>query len=253
MSNHVCNLNGGAKVEISADGFTVVSVSGVRTKFDLSGNLINQDTADKKRYFFLMGKEEREAVKSWVTNVEGNNFEQMKFIQVVKDALNSVKYDYWISTIEPSMNKKGKLFFSPGKKVLRGISFVEWEKKGEEFLPERNSGLASLYELFLWYAWRIAKNLWSIEYVCDDSSSEGNYWNSICHAGHFEVSGNRRVGGFTDGIGNACKIVMREADFVMCGGYCNTVGFEYRVADIRKCEDPLNPTYIGTGVIVLRK
>jgi len=60
MSNHVCNLNGGAKVEISADGFTVVSVSGVRTKFDLSGNLINQDTADKKRYFFLMGKEERE-------------------------------------------------------------------------------------------------------------------------------------------------------------------------------------------------
>ena len=253
MSNHICTLIGGAKVEIAAEGFTVVSTTGVRTKFDLSGNLINQDSENNKRHFCFIGKEERETVKLWVNSVKCNTLSQMKFVEAVKEAINSVKYDYWISTIEPSMNKKGKLFLAPGKKVLRGISYVEWEKKGEEFSPERNSGLASLKELFIWYALRVANNFWSLDYVCDDSSSEGNYWNSPYSAKQFEVSGSRKVGGFADGIGNTGKIVMSDTDFVICGGYCSNRGHLYPVADVNKCDEPMSISYTGTGVIVLRK
>jgi len=49
-------------------------------------------------------------------------------------------------------------------------------------------------------AYRLAMGYWTLEYVCDNSSSAGNYRNSSNWKLALEVSGTREVGDFKDGI-----------------------------------------------------
>ncbi|MBP3284298.1 MAG: hypothetical protein J6M02_02230, partial [Clostridia bacterium] len=115
------------------------------------------------------------------------------------------------------------------------------------------SDLANLYELFLWYAYRIAKGLWTLEYVCDDSSSAGNYWNSPDASHGFEVSGRRKVGGFADGVGNTYKIVSHNEGFVACGGHFVCTGVDSSAARVNYYDHPYYAYHcIGSGVLVLR-
>ncbi|MBP3285267.1 MAG: hypothetical protein J6M02_07215 [Clostridia bacterium] len=205
------------------------------------------------KYFFLMGKEERELVREWLSGVFPETKREKEFLEVVEEALESVGYDYRIAVIEPSMySGSGRIFYNAGDKVARGICCNEWKVKGKEFVPEWGSDLANLYELYLWYAYRIAKGLWTLEYICDDSSSAGNYWNSPDASQGFEVSGKRKVGGFYDGVGNTYKIVAHNAGFAACGGNCSNNGDNYPVADVRERYPDLTCFY-GSGVLVLRR
>jgi hypothetical protein len=94
---------------------------------------------------------------------------------------------------------------------------------------------------------------WSIEYVCDDSSSAGNYWDSPNATHDFQTSGARKVGGFTDGIGNTYKIVIHKAGFALCGGDFDKCGGDYRVADFSYCTEPGVFDASGSGVLVLKR
>lgn len=208
---------------------------------------------DKFQYFFKMGKVERKMVEDWLGTLVCKTERQKRFVNVVKRAVKAIKYDYYISTIEPSMNEDGEIYFKTGEEVERKITFKQWEEKGTTFAPERESKLATLSELFLWYAYRIATMKWTIEYVCDDSSEDGNYHNAPDAAQKFEESGARTVGGFFDGVGNTYKIVKGNPGFALCGGYHGHNGDCCPVADAYSYNGPDGCGNIGSGVFVLLK
>ncbi|MBP3285266.1 MAG: hypothetical protein J6M02_07210 [Clostridia bacterium] len=256
MKNVIELINGGM-VEITEEGVRVISVSGKLVCFDESGNLLSKKkvTTEKPswmKYFFLMGKKERELVRKWLPGVVSKTEKQADFLKVVEEALTVIDYDYRIATIEPSMDARGRLFYKNDEEVARGLTFNGWKAKGKEFAPEWGSDLANLYELFLWYAYRIAKGFWTLEYVCADSSSAGNYRNSPDASGDFEVSGKRKVGGFADGVGNTYKIVAHNAGFAACGGSYYNLGYRCPVADVYCRNFPDSTRNIGSGVLVLR-
>ena len=170
-------------------------------------------------------------------------------------ALKFIDYNYRIANIEPSIDSNKRIFYREGEVVGQGIfSFKDWEDKATYFSPQYGSSLATVYELLLWYAYRIAMGYWSLEYICDDSSSEGNYWNSPVPVHGFEPAGIRKVGGFLDGVGNTYKIVKNpEGGFSLCGGYYINNGNEYPVAEVLSNRDvPNNGFYYGSGVLVLK-
>lgn len=182
-------------------------------------------------------------------------------MKTVRAALEHIDYDYRISAIEPSLDSEGKLFFNEGEKVAIGISDADWITKSKKFAPEWHSELANVYELFLWYAYRIAKGYWDLKYICDDSSSAGNYLNSPDSVHYLELSGMRKVGGFYDGTGNTYKIVngrfdynihrfvADDFDFLMCGGAWDMDGKNA----VAVFYSSFSHNKHGTGVMVLKK
>ncbi|MBP3285153.1 MAG: hypothetical protein J6M02_06595, partial [Clostridia bacterium] len=163
----VVELNNGVKVEISSEtGIKVTSVSGKQVCFDQCGNLLSEEKAtteqsSRLKYFCLMGKEEREDVRQWLSDVASKTKKQADFLKIVGEALTAIDYNYRIVTIEPSWDDSQRLFYMNGEKVARGLSCREWKAKCKKFAPEWDSDLANLYELFLWYGYRIAKRLWT--------------------------------------------------------------------------------------------
>ena len=258
MKKVVMKLDGGATLEITDDILVMVSNTGVRTFFNRNGYPIKTNVVPVEsmpsylKYFCLMGKEEREDVRQWLSDVASKTKKQADFLKIVGEALTAIDYNYRIVTIEPSWDDSQRLFYMNGEKVARGLSCREWKAKCKKFAPEWDSDLANLYELFLWYGYRIAKRLWTLEYVCDDSSSAGNYRNSPDASHDFEVSGKREVGGFADGVGNTYKIVAHKAGFAACGGNCNGDGRYYPVADVDCYSSPYCTNNDGSGVLVLR-
>lgn len=206
----------------------------------------------QRKYFFKMGESERELVRKWRFLICGKTTLQDNFLKVVDEALAEVKYDYWISTIEPTF-KDLKIHFEVDSDVAKGIHSKLWKKKAKEYAPKNASRLATLEELALWYAYRIAKGFWSLEYVCDDSSSAGNYWDSPNSTHDFENTGVRETGGFADGIGNTFKLVTCKEGFALFGGYCGGFGgLASPVANIRRVSgDFIHLT--ASAVIVLTK
>lgn len=246
------------KFELTANGIAVISESGNKVEFDKNFEIISENSNKNLfwfKYFFLMKEEEREIVKEWYKNQEGKTENQKEFLENVKIAISKIDYDYLISTIEPSkINSSDKIFYEEGGHVYMGLRRYEWEKKAKEFAPEYNSDLANLYEVVLWYAYRIVRGYWSLEYVCDDSSSLGNYWNSPNSRHFLEATGVRKVGGFSDGIGNTYKIVKNpKGGFLMIGGSYNFRGniCPVGVVDHSDCLD-FGSSY-ATGVLVLKK
>lgn len=242
------------RIEKTKSGIAVISAFGTRVEFDENYEMISKV---KERmvdsYFFKMGEEERAAVAEWLSKTEAETENQTKFLQIIKAAKRYINYDYRISTIEPSIDEEGKLFFEKGQEIAIKNSIFEWQELGKSFAPERQSRLADMYELNLWYAYRIAKGYWTIQYVCDDSSAEGNYSNSPDATHNFELSGAREIGGFCDGTGNIRKVVSSYCGFVICGGFFLQEGNSFPVAKV-KYHHKLND-FISrcTGVIVLLK
>ena len=203
-------------------------------------------------HFYFMGKTEREITKAWFLEAVPETSEQKKFLEIVKEAIENIDYDYWISTIEPSEEERGKPTFKIGGNVVRRFYLREWNNKAKEFAPQWNSDMANLFELFFWYAYRCAMGYWTLSYVCDDSSNAGNYSNSPKSTGWFEASGIREVGGFRDGIGNTFKLVVLEERFALCGGFFNDLGSLYPVATVIPTNIIDNVCGNGTPVFVLR-
>lgn len=251
MKKDVKRTNEGGKRVIKRSMLPRIPFLG-KSKKEVAKVSVEVETFSGPENFFFMGETERKEVAEWFEKVKVVTRSKKRFLQIVERAIASVNYDYWISVIEPSCDENGKIIFKEGEEVARSFRFFDWLEKAKEFSPEWNSELANLHELFLWYAWRIAKGYWSLSYVCNDSSSKGNYFNSPESSFTFDASGVRKVGGFADGVGNTCKLVVHGADFVLCGGSYIDFGYDYPVADIY-VDNPVNCVYSHiSGVIVLK-
>ena len=243
-----------ATLEITKDGFSVISASGVCRKFDDQGNLLSTVVVENPgwmQYFFLMGKEEIEQVRQWFEGVTPTTEAQKEFLEIVSEALGFIHYSYRISAIEPSMKENGCLFFEAGKPVEVRLSLKEWRDKCKGFAPVWNSRMASIHELYLWYAWRVLKGYWTLEYICDDSSDGANYFTSPNPSHKCEVSGSRMIGGFADGTGNSYKIASYGYGIAVCGGKYDDYGNVFPVAD-ESCYIDSEAVFCGTAVIALR-
>ncbi|MCI9063981.1 MAG: hypothetical protein HFJ17_05215 [Clostridia bacterium] len=209
----------------------------------------------EEKYFFEITEKEREEVSTWIEKQNVETEKEKEFIKIVKEGLKEVKYNYFISTIEPSVNKTtGKLQFKEKEEPV--ISEYPWgkvEKMCQEYNPERGSRSANLYELFIWYALRIARGLWTLDFVANDSSSGGNYYNTPNAAHKRELAGARECGGFRDGIGNTYKAVAHKGGLALVGGSCSDNGKNRPVADVGFVSNPNFFQYCGSCVVVLTK
>jgi len=251
MKNKIV-LSNGVKIKVSKNGVDVIATDGEVLRFDDGGKLLGKGSFTQEEAFDFMGRKERDIAKKWVRKTKGDTNGQAEFIKIVKKAAAKVKKDYYIANIEASIANTGKLYYKKGSVVARGLSVDEWKQKAREFAPECGSKLASKYQLVLWYAYRIAMGFWTIEYVCDDSSSAGNYWTSPNAIHKFEVSGAREVGGARDGVGNTYKIVI-DGEAVLFGGCCGDYGEMCPVASFGRIDNPFDAFNHGAGVVVLKK
>ena len=214
--------------------------------------IIKLITANKLEHFFYMGESEQNLVRKWFVKANPETKAQEKFLDFVNEALMEIDYTYRISAIEPSIAPNGRLYFEKGKPIVSGLKLKTWSQKAKEYAPEFDSRLATLYELYLWYAYRIAKGYWTLQYVCDNSSAFGNYWNSLGALYKVANAGVTLVGGFYDGTGNSYKVVTHEEYYRMCGGDCFNTGDKHPVGRIVRGR---NQEYVhcDTGVVVLLK
>jgi hypothetical protein len=215
------------------------------------------------KYFFFIGKTERMLVREWYNSLSDKLYDEEeiweiresidRFLEIVYEALCRINYDFRISTIEPSINEEKQLYFEKGSPVAVGIRVSEWKWLAKVYAPEYGSKISTLYELFLWYALRIAKGDIGLKSVCKDSSGLGNYIDALNSTGHIEVSGARKVAGFCDGIGNTFKLATWSGGNVLCGGMFSVSGENYPISDVGYyiTEDYVSEFF--TGVISLRK
>ena len=243
-------------IVISDNIIMIISSTGERIyEYGDPKRIIAMNFTSSLHYFFTMSEYERTLVKEWLVNVKPETDEEKAFVARVAKAVDTVKYDYKIATIEPSITPSGRLIYEVGKKAAIGISFEEWEKKAKEFCEGAGdvSDIATLEEYDMFIAYRIAANFWSLSYVCNDSSESGNYVDSPNGSGRMDASGSKKVGGFFDGVGNTYKILKSGKKYIACGGNFNTWGCNYPVADITRYDDFIG-TYVGygTGVVVIK-
>ena len=246
---------------------------------------INQEAEPKfMEFFFTMGPDEKEVIRKWYCGLDftkSRSKAQEDFLNIIRHAF-LVCDTYKIATIEPyvvesdepvdkikidfgigekpcwDFNIKLKLDIIPYIREIRSLGLEDCDFAASSFAPEYKSGLATLEELFLWYAYRIATGYWTLEYVCDDSSSDGNYDDSPTASHELELAGQRCVGGFRDGIGNMYKIIEGREDFQygVVGGMYICSGKKYQVASYEFFDRTLyGYGFWGSGVpvVVLRK
>ena len=231
------------------EGIELVCTKGTR------GELIVKAVYDMgviDEYFMEISSEERNLVRRWLRNQKGQTKQEKEFLTIVKEGLEKVNYDYEIATIEPSIINH-RIRFIEGEKVAVGHSPNEWLVMCKNYAPKRGSRMAKLYELFIWYAWRIAKGYWSLDYVANDSSSAGNYGNAPDASHYVERSAVRTCGGFKDGQGNTYKIVVHQGKLVSVGGSYRTYGSYYPVSEVCNSDKPSKSDIKGCGVMVLTK
>lgn len=256
---HIITLDNGTRIEIDGNEVKLIAANGSILYETNKVPYVKDKDVPALPYFFLMGKLEREKVSKWFNEVNPKVDEekenQREFLDRVKKALKVIDYDYCISTLEPSFDENGNVFYEEGKPVGRDIKLKEWKERAKKFYDDKKwcSELAQLEEGDLFKAYRIAMGLWTLEYVCDDSSSAGNYWNTPNSSHDFEVSGARKVGGFKDGIGNTYEIYQTESGFALVGGHYINVGIDYPVAGVYYCGNLSGINFYGSGVVVLKR
>lgn len=209
-------------------------------------------TQDKAKYFTKISEQDREKVKSWLETQKGTENptkREKEFLETVGKAIQVIDYEYWIATIEPSV-RHGKIFYSGGERVAIGLYGNQWIEMATDYAPERGSRMANLYELFIWYALRIANGLWSLDYVANDSSSGGNYWNAPRAFKTLERTGMRLCGGYCDGQGNTYKMVIHEDVVAYVGGDYYYKGSNFPVANV-DCKTDRH--LCSVGVVVFTK
>jgi len=207
---------------------------------------------DKAKYFTKITAEDREKVRNWLVKQEAVTKNERDFLGILKEAIRAVKYDYRIANLEPSV-EDGKIYYAEGNDAANEFSCNQWELMAKAYWPEEGARLSNLYELFIWYALRIVNGLWTLDYVANDSSAAGNYWNAPgATRWSMEKTGARECGGYRDGQGNTCKVVTHEGRYVEVGGIPDFRGDEYPVADWEWMPSP-DTDYSGSGVLVLTK
>ena len=230
--------------------------------FDSQGRILGDSSSAKPtpneimtmQYFFLMGEEERETVYDWFFEVTPQTENQQKFIERVEKALNKIKEDYRIATMEPSFDKKGGICYGERKKVATNRTGPEWETLAINFCNANKwySGLATLEEGDIFKAYRVAKGFWSLSLICD-ASTIGNYKDSPTATGSLELSGNRKVAGFISSVGNTYEIFRAGQGYALVGGTYEKSGSEYPIANVQYFSGKNVKVKNGTGVVVLRR
>ena len=243
----------GVKAEFLEAGVLLTFVSGEQKLFDCNGDLIWEQDGEPESFnhFFFMGSAERSSIISWINSI---SFQQvvdsnkLDFLWKVLHALEEIDYDYSIATLEPY--DEYDICYEEGQKISETkFSPYEWRDMAKNFAPELESDLATIDELYLWYAYRIAEGLWSIEEITNPEYFKREENRDVLPFKK-EVSGAREYGGFYDGIGNTMKVVRGKNNFLCVGptykdntkipivSSCITTAWE-RVKD-------------ATGVVVLR-
>lgn len=198
--------------------------------------------------FFRMDVAARSKVLPWIlVNLNSDKTEnQMKFLNRVKDAMTSITYDYAIAKIEPSFDCLGQICYTKGAPVAVGLSNVEWEIAARQFAPVYGSDLATLEELLLFYAYRIAQGYWTLEDVCDTK-----LFMECKTSAYPQNAFGREIGGFQDGIGNTHKLVKTNIGYATCGP--NYLDNQIAIANISETMDLRWDDKCASGVVVLRK
>lgn len=227
----------GMKIEEIEDGIKITSVEGTIIKLDKQGELIEQIIPECD-YFFRMDMMARQIIVPWLIYVKPKTKAQEEFVEIIRDMLSdsTKNYDYKIARIEPSVRGISDITYEEDSDVYTAPLAAYWEEKARNFVPG-HSRLATLEELYLFYAYRIAMGYWTIEYVCDDSSSDGNYDDSPVSSKKKDKSGAKEVGGFNDGIGNTIKLVMKDEVPTLVGGSYEMSGKTHSVARIISTEE----------------
>lgn len=193
----------------NAREYELVTQNGYLVKLNEDGEVISREKLEEKdpgfEHFFAMDEEKQMLVRSWYygTYMSGFSEEKRVFLEKVKKALEKVKGLYYIASIEPSIDRTGKLYYKPGDPVATNLRLFDWKEKAENFSRARNSRIASEDELYLWYAYRVAVGYWDLDYLCE----QGLQFRSL------EKSAKQEIGGFADGIFNTARIVLDEEQF----------------------------------------
>lgn len=211
-----------------------------------------EESEDKAKFFTQITEEDREKVKNWLSKQKRKTKKENGFLKSVEEALKRVGTDYWIANLEPSVTD-GEIYYAEGNAVGVGFSCDQWKRMAKEYAPERLSRLSNEHELYIWYALRIVNGLWSLDYVANDSSSAGNYWDAPGATHSKEKTGARECGGYKDGQGNSCKIVTCEDGYALVGGDYGVDGHCYPVANVHYNNNPFINQNFSSGVLVLTK
>lgn len=138
---------------------------------------------------------------------------KQEFLDLVREALKVVQYNYYIATIEPSIIN-GRLAYIEGNNVATGFSWDKCIELAYSYEPKKKSRIATDYELILWYAWRIIKGYWTLDCVVNGSSEIKMVSCEVAK------SGTIKHGGFADGQGNTYKLVTQKDQLVVYGSRC---------------------------------
>ena len=202
--------------------------------------------------FFLMGLPELERVAEWLELVCAETKAQEEFLNRVEAALEVIDYDYYIATMEPTI-QNGGISYSKEAPVATGLTGRQWMKKATTYFTSSSwrSNLAMLEEGDLFKAYRVAIGYWSLEEICDNSSRLGNYWmrekrNGLLPAGKTES------GGFPDGVGNTFEIYRDKGGIALVGGCYLSMGDMRPVTQaLRFYPDAVSQH--GRGVLVIKQ
>ncbi|MBQ9314513.1 MAG: hypothetical protein IJ220_05920 [Clostridia bacterium] len=188
---------------------------------------------------------------------------ERRFKKLLTKAIKNGLSDFWVSTLDPSFNEdKTNIVFEAGKMPAVGKSYNWWEKKADEYLPERGSHLGTKKERIAFLGVLIKTlvergstfhNSWKA--VCDDSIFLGHYRNSVNAKFDFEVTGSREICGFCD-LANTYKILAWDKEaggFWLAGScYCN-YGDYFPLASLFHYTHHYTGSNYSVGWIVLSK
>ena len=193
---------------------------------------VKEEATSTDKFFSKITSDERNEVFEWMKKQKFNTQREKDFFKLLDEALKNVRYDYYISNMEPSVDEQtGELVFEEGKPVAVGYSCNQLKEMCKAYNPERFSRMSDLYELIIWYAYRIVKGFWSLNFVTTDSFG-GNYSNAPDATHCLEKTGARICGGYKDGVGNTYKIVIYKKGFAGVGCCYKGESNQYPVADV---------------------
>ena len=201
--------------------------------------------------FFLMGLPEREKVAEWMELVSPETEAQESFLARVEEAIEAIDYDYYIATMEPSL-QNGAITYEKENTVAVGLSGRQWMSKASSYFVSNywKSSLGTLEEGDLFKAYRVAMGYWSLGCICDNSASEGNYWENV-RKHSMSPAGVVEAGGFCDGIGNTFEIYRDKGGIALVGGcYLSFGGMRPIASALRFYPDA--KVQHGRGVLVIK-
>ncbi len=160
-----------------------------------------------------------------------NGSEQKRLKSILVEGIENGLPDFRLPRVDPSFDEEENLNFEEGRIPAVGKFALWWKNSFENFLPEKNSRMATVFEYDI-FCGVLIKNLveegYDVEkawyYVCDESCKLGNFWDSHDSRMNFEPTGSRAQGIWTD-LGNTQKVLINSEGtkfFIASGSYCNS-------------------------------